>query len=166
MATQAVRDSVREVLGRAKASLEQELAQAKQLHGDEVEQLAHTGQESPYVRALLAKRIKIFRKIIIDALLTEGQLEPLPYEWKIFIGGNHGDIVISIKGNRVRFQYFGDTEFVKLPWMQRNYPCKHHEDRTLRIDFEAPLEPYLETILNKRFHRAMNILNSGHNPWA
>jgi len=166
MATQAVRDGTKQILERARKSLERELARAKQLYGENVEQLAHTGQEAPYVRELKARRTDLFEKIIRDALAIKGQLDPLPDEWKIAIMSNHGDIVISIKDRVVRFQYFGDTEFVKLPWLLRNYPCKHHEDRTLRIDFERPLVPYLEAIKNRRFHRAMDNLNSGHNPWA
>ncbi|MFH1315458.1 MAG: hypothetical protein ABIH67_03620 [Candidatus Uhrbacteria bacterium] len=122
MATQSVRDENKRILEQARQSLARELAQAKEIYGQNVEQLAHPGEEAPYVKALKEHQTRIFSSIIHDALITKGCLEPTDDEWKIAIMGNHGDIVISIISHTVRFQYFGDTEFVKLPRLQRNYP--------------------------------------------
>ncbi|MFH1142721.1 MAG: hypothetical protein V1695_03325 [Candidatus Uhrbacteria bacterium] len=157
---------------RAQESLRQELEEARQRYGDDVDHIAHIHIGFFILSSLRRGLPDFFDGVIRDALRIRRSNHPEDWDctsvpWKVVSSGNNGDIVLTFEDDQVRIQYFGDLEIHSKSWIERRYPCGNRvKDRTLRVDMTTPLDPYVHEIKNHDFHRAMDNINSGHNPWA
>ncbi len=163
MVTTTKREAVRESLGpleRAQQAKQEQLARVRAVYGKDVSHMAEAAATDVWYTALLKlKMVGPFRRIVFDALRRN---DPRPT--KVVVTGNFGDVVITLSDDEVRFQYYGDLEFLKLSFFQKTYLHKPGPERPLRIDFSVPVKPYLDTIHDNDFGRAMDRLNSGHCP--